>query len=102
MCTIRFAGANDGGSSTGLLLEMARVLTRDPRLAAKVELGFFDGEEAYVDFSENDGLYGIRYFARQLAEAKPSKQFRRGILFAMIVDRSLDVTLPTSSPQQLP
>src|SRR5437667_7856349 len=31
--TIRFVGANDGGSSTGLLLELARVLGRDPNLA---------------------------------------------------------------------
>ena len=99
--TIRFVGANDGGSSTGLLLETARVLARNPRLAAKVELVFFDGEEAYVDFSENDGLYGSRYFARQLTEAKASKQFRGGILFDMVGDRSLDVTLPPDSPPQM-
>src|SRR5439155_12918889 len=44
--TIRFVGANDGGSSTGLLLELARVLGQHPNVAAKVELVFFDGEEA--------------------------------------------------------
>ena len=44
---IRFVGANDGGSSTGLLIEMARVLAINPALAAKVELVFFDGEEAF-------------------------------------------------------
>src|SRR5262249_1106854 len=36
--TIRFVGANDGGSSTGLLIEMARVLAMNPALAAKIEL----------------------------------------------------------------
>jgi len=41
--TIRFVGANDGGSSTGLLIEMARVLALSPALAAKIELLFFDG-----------------------------------------------------------
>src|SRR6201987_1961640 len=30
--TIRFVGANDGGSSTGLLIEMARVLALSPGL----------------------------------------------------------------------
>src|SRR4029077_18181978 len=35
--TIRFVGANDGGSSTGLLIEMARVLALSPALAAKIE-----------------------------------------------------------------
>src|SRR5207237_2297843 len=52
----RFVGANDGGSSTGLLLEMARVLGQQPRLAEKVELVFFDGEEAFENFSETDGI----------------------------------------------
>src|SRR3954469_7070765 len=50
--TLRFVGANDGGSSTGLLLELARVLAKQPELAAKIELVFFDGEEAVEDFSD--------------------------------------------------
>jgi glutaminyl-peptide cyclotransferase len=99
--TIRFVGANDGGSSTGLLLELARGLGLHPNLAAKVELVFFDGEEAYENFSETDGLYGSRYFARQLADAGTGKQFRGGILFDMVGDRSLDVTLPTDSPVEM-
>src|SRR5262249_1760942 len=41
---IRFVGANDGGSSTGLLLELARVLGQHPNIARKIELVFFDGE----------------------------------------------------------
>src|ERR1700745_563937 len=53
---IRFVGANDGGSSTGLLLELARVIGQHPNLARKIELVFFDGEEAYEQFSETDGL----------------------------------------------
>jgi glutaminyl-peptide cyclotransferase len=98
--TIRFVGANDGGSSTGLVLELARVLGQHPNLAAKIELVFFDGEEAYENFSGNDGLYGSRYFARQL-EGRGAKQFRGGILFDMVGDRSLDVTLPPDSPAQM-
>jgi len=98
--TIRFVGANDGGSSTGLLLELSRVLGRHPNLAAKVELVFFDGEEAYESFSKADGLYGSRYFARQLG-ARGAKQFHGGILFDMVGDRSLDITLPTDSPAEM-
>jgi glutaminyl-peptide cyclotransferase len=96
---IRFVGANDGGSSTGLLLELARILAKHPALAAKVELVFFDGEEAYENFSQTDGLYGSRYFAKQLATN--GKQFRGGILFDMVGDRSLKVTLPLDSPPQM-
>jgi hypothetical protein len=95
--TIRFVGANDGGSSTGLLLELARALGQHPALARKIELAFFDGEEAYENFSEKDGLYGSRYFARQL-QSEGAKQFRGGILFDMVGDRSLGITLPPDSP----
>ena len=84
-----------------MLLELARVLGLQPNLAAKVELVFFDGEEAYENFSETDGLYGSRYFARQLADARTGKQFRGGILFDMVGDRSLDITLPADSPAQM-
>jgi hypothetical protein len=97
---IRFVGANDGGSSTGLLLELARVIGQHPNLARKIDLVFFDGEEAYEHFSETDGLFGSRYFARQL-QAGGAKQFRGGILFDMVGDRSLGITLPADSPAQM-
>lgn len=95
----RFVGANDGGSSTGLLLEMARVLARYPQFAAKMELVFFDGEEAVENFSNTDGIYGSRYFARSLAESKLN--VRGGILFDMVGDRSLGITLSPNSPPQM-
>src|SRR6266516_1393677 len=87
--TIRFVGANDGGSSTGALLEMARVLSLHPELAAKIELVFFDGEESYENFTDTDGLYGSRYFAKKLVDEKRTGAFRGGILWDMIGDRDL-------------
>ena len=97
----RFVGANDGGSSNGVLLELARVLAQHPAAAAKVQLVFFDGEEAYVSFTETDGLYGSRYFAKQMATSGTAKQFRGGILFDMVGDRSLGITLPPDSPAEM-
>jgi hypothetical protein len=99
--TFRFVGANDGGSSTGLLLELARVLAQQPRLAEKVELVFFDGEEAFENFSDTDGIYGSRYFAHEIEKSGATKSFRAGILFDMVGDRSLDITLPPNSPTQV-
>ena len=96
--SIRFVGANDGGSSTGALIEMGRVLNNHPKLAAKIELVFFDGEEAYERFSETDGLYGSRYFAKHLS---PADRFTGGILLDMIGDRSLTITLSPDSPVQM-
>ena len=98
--TIRFVGANDGGSSTGLLLELARVIGQHPDLARKIELVFFDGEEACEQFSATDGLYGSRHFARQL-QREGAKQFRGGLLFDMVGDRSLGITLPNDSPADM-
>jgi glutaminyl-peptide cyclotransferase len=99
--TAQFVGANDGGSSTGVLLELARVLGQRPDLARKVQLAFFDGEEAYEAFTETDGLYGSRHFAKELAAQGRAKTFRGGILFDMVGDRSLRITLPPDSPAQI-
>lgn len=99
--TIRFVGASDGASSTGALLELAKVLAKDPGLAQKIELVFFDGEEAVQDFTETDGLYGSRYYARKLFESGRSKQFKFGILWDMIGKKNVTVTLPEDSPQEL-
>jgi glutaminyl-peptide cyclotransferase len=77
------------------------VLAQHPNLAAKVELVFFDGEEAYEEFTQTDGLYGSRYFAAQIAKDKGAKQFRGGVLFDMVGDRSLDITLSPDSPGQM-
>lgn len=104
--TIRFTGANDGASSTGALLELARVLALDPALAAKIELVFFDGEEAIVQFTspddpKPDGLFGSRHYARQLVASKRSTQFKFGILWDMIGDLDLTITLPPDSPREL-
>jgi Peptidase family M28 len=96
--TIRFVGANDGASSTGALLELARVLALDPALAAKIELVFFDGEEAIVQFTETDGFYGSRHYAKALRDSKRNTQFVFGILWDMIGEADLKITLPPDSP----
>lgn len=96
---IRFVGANDGGSSTGALIEIARVLGLHPALAAKTELIFFDGEEAYQNFTDTDGLYGSRYFAAHLPH--PKNEIGGAVLLDMIGDRSLRITLSPDSPPQM-
>jgi glutaminyl-peptide cyclotransferase len=99
--TISFTGANDGASSTGALLELARVLALDPALASKIELVFFDGEEAIVQFTDVDGLYGSRHYASTLVSTNRASQFKFGILWDMIGDSDLKITMPPDSPQTL-
>lgn len=107
---ISFVGANDGGSGTGALLELARVLALRPDFARRFELVFFDGEEAAVNFSpfdgldavpRIDGLHGSRHYARILRDSGRAKQFRVGVLWDMIGDRDLGITLPNDSPPKL-
>lgn len=67
-----FVGANDGGSSTGVMLELARVLSANSSAASQIELAFFDGEEAFrPNITPSDGLYGSKYFAHDLS-TRPS------------------------------
>ncbi len=101
----RFVGANDGGSGTGALIELARVLSLDPALAQSFELVFFDGEEAIREFRTEqppfDGLYGSRHYARTLREDDRAKQFRLGVLWDMMGDSELTITMPPDSPPKL-
>ena len=99
--TVRFVGASDGASSTGALIELARVLALDSELARRIELVFFDGEEAVLSFTESDGLYGSRFYARDLRETKRAGQFKFGILWDMIGDKNLTITMPPDSPPRL-
>ncbi len=99
--TIQFVGANDGGSSTGALLELARVLALDAGTAAQVELVCFDGEEAFAQFSATDGLYGSRFYAQNLRETGRRKAFEAALVLDMVGDKNLTITLPPDSPPAL-
>ena len=102
---VRFVGANDGGSSTGALLELARALAKAPALASRIELVFFDGEEDVVQFGPAetgpDGLVGSRHYAQVLRDSGRAAQFRFGIVWDMIGDADLTVTLPRDTPAAL-
>jgi glutaminyl-peptide cyclotransferase len=96
-----FEGANDGGSSTGVLLELARQLTANPNWSWDVWIVFFDGEEAMHGYSSNDGLHGSRHMARQLVESGRAPDVRAMILLDMIGDRDLTVTIPRNGTSWL-
>lgn len=84
----KFVGANDGGSSTGLLLELARVLARRHN-DLSVWVVFFDGEEALEQWGPRDGLYGSRYLADRWKGEGILQRIRAFILLDMIGDRDL-------------
>ena len=90
----RFVGANDGGSSAALLLELARRLAGAPR-DYTYWLVWFDGEEAREQWTERDSLYGSRRLAAELARDK--RLPRAMILVDMIGDRDLSIRRETHS-----
>lgn len=92
-----FVGADDGGSSTGLLLEMARVLARQPRID-DVYLVWFDGEEAVREQWEgDDNLYGSRHLAEKWRKDGTLSRIQALINVDMIGDKNLDIKQETNS-----
>ena len=87
----QFIGANDGGSSTGLMLELAAYFARNPAVPS-VTFAFLDGEECRRAYSETDGLHGSRHLARKMRKAWQGAD--AVILLDMVGDRDLRLTLP--------
>jgi len=85
-----FVGADDGGSSTGFLLEMAHVFQDRPH-RDDIYLVWFDGEEAFGEWSDANGVYGSRHLARRWASDGTLARFKALINVDMIGDRNLDI-----------
>ena len=60
-----YVGANDGGSSTALLLSLADQLRGKERDGYSVWLVWTDGEEAFVKWTDSDSLYGSKQLAQK-------------------------------------
>ncbi len=85
-----FVGANDGASSTGVLLELAQALAGQPRVD-DVYLIFFDGEEAFGDWTATDSVYGSRHLAEVWRKDGTWVRFKALINVDMIGDKDLDI-----------
>jgi glutaminyl-peptide cyclotransferase len=97
-----FVGAVDGGSSTGLMLEMARLLCGKKQSPNAVWIGFLDGEEAFVNwFSDNDNTYGSRELAAKLALSGDLKRIKAVILADMIGPNHVKILKESNSTKWL-
>ena len=93
---INFVGANDGGSTTGLLLAIAdqlrQTVARNKTLEGySVWLVFFDGEEAFQTWSRSDSTYGSRHLAARWGKDGTLGRIKAFILADMIGDKDLDI-----------
>ena len=97
---VNFLGANDGGASTGLLLEMARALNSTTH-ANEIVLVFFDGEEAFGEWSDSNGVYGSRHLAKKWYEDGTLARIKALINVDMIGDKNLDLLYDENSSPSL-
>ena len=93
----RFVGANDAGSSTAFLIEMARVL-KARQNPFTIELLFLDGEEAFIDwYLGDDHTYGSRHYVQEAKRTGDLARVKAMILVDMIGDRDLVIKRETAS-----
>ncbi len=106
-----FVGANDGGSSAGALLEIARAMAAD-HAGGKVkhrysyQFAFLDGEEAFcAEWSQclqgMDNTYGSRFMVEKLKAEKQLDRIKALILLDMIGDKDLGIPREENSSSWL-
>lgn len=86
-----FVGANDGGSSTGLMLEISRQLKGTTLEGYGIWLVFTDGEEATIQWSPNDSLFGSKHLAQKWQQDGTAKKVKAFLLLDMIGDKDLNI-----------
>ena len=86
-----YVGANDGGSSTGLLLELANQLRGKKQQGYSVWLVWTDGEEAVKTWTDRDSVYGSRHLAEMWQKDGTLKKIKAFLLEDMIGDADLNI-----------
>lgn len=93
-----FVGADDGGSSTGLMLEMAAVLCSNKmKPVNSVWIAFLDGEEAQLvengvaQWTEADSVFGSRELAARMDLSGDLKRVRALILADMVGQKDIQI-----------
>jgi len=103
---INYVGANDSGSTTGLLLAIADQLRVETAGGKKLDgysvwLLFDDGEEAIQSWTDSDSTYGTKHLAAKWARDGTLSKIKAFILADMIGDKDLDIQHDTNSTDWL-
>jgi glutaminyl-peptide cyclotransferase len=92
-----YVGANDGGSSSAILLEIANQLRGKKRDGYSVWLLWTDGEEAVQQWTATDSLYGTRHLAERWQKDGTTKKIKAFLLADMIGDADLNIERDSNS-----
>lgn len=88
-----FVGANDAGSSTGVMLELARLLcagsSQKTSRPLSIWIAFLDGEEAQVSWTDTDSVYGSRQLAAKLSLSGDLQRVKAVLLADIVGQRDL-------------
>jgi Zn-dependent M28 family amino/carboxypeptidase len=103
---INFVGANDGGSTTGLLMAIGDLLRAQTAGGKKLDgysvwLLFDDGEEAIESWTDTDSTYGTKHLAAKWQRDGTLGRIKAFILADMIGDKDLDILHETQSTDWL-
>ena len=94
-----FEGANDGASTTALLIALAKAIRRAGPQPDNIMLLWTDAEECMVSYSENDGFQGAKHALKGFADRR--RAIKAAIGLDMLGDRDLHIQMPVNGTVQL-
>lgn len=94
-------GATDGAANTAVLIEIARTLAIDPRLASHIELLFLDGHMPFRQLGPHDGLFGSRFYTQTLRINQRTKDVQAAISLENLGERNATLAYPPNSDSGL-
>jgi len=92
-----YVGANDGGSTTAILLELANQLRGKKRDGYSVWLVWTDAEEAVRKWTDTDSLYGTKHLAARWQQDGTAQKIKAFLLTDMIGDANLNIDRDANS-----
>ena len=92
-------GANDGASTTGLLVGIANAVSSWKDRRGNLLLVWTDGEECMESYGLNDGFWGSRRAAEMVASG--NRQVQAVICLDMLGDRDLSISVPSNGTKSL-
>jgi len=90
-----FQGANDGASTSGLLIALAGAIRRAGSRQENIALVWTDGEECRMSYGPNDGFHGSRHLVDTYRARR--RAVKAAICVDMLGDRNLKITIPANS-----
>jgi len=99
---IKYVGANDGASSSALLLEIANQMRGKKNDGYSLWLLWDDAEESMkLPWDDPESLYGVRHIAQKWQDDGTIKKIKAFVLEDMIGDADLSVDRDTNSTSWL-